>query len=76
LDAKITDRIHWLDDVGADCPVQLAFWNFTKDLLRTKPDEQQQTNNNLQKFKMADNDYCGNELGFVEEINQSTYSWQ
>ena len=39
LDAKIADRFHWLDDVEADCQVQLAFSNFTEDLLRTKPDE-------------------------------------
>ena len=39
LDAKNADRLHWLDDVGADGQVQLTFWNFTKDLLRTKPDE-------------------------------------
>jgi len=39
LDAKIANRLHWLNDVGADCQVQRTFWNFTKDLLRTKPDE-------------------------------------
>ena len=31
LDAKIADRLHWLDDVGADSQVQLTFWNFTKE---------------------------------------------
>ena len=31
--------VHWLDDVGADCQVQLTFWNFTKDVHRTKQDE-------------------------------------
>ena len=30
LDAKIANRLHWLDDVGADCQVQLTFWNFTE----------------------------------------------
>jgi len=25
LDAKIANRLHWLDDVGADCQVQLTF---------------------------------------------------
>ena len=29
LDAKIANRLHWLDDVGADCQVQLTFTKFT-----------------------------------------------